>query len=178
MTVTLIGYRGTGKSTVAPLVAAHWGWDWIDADAEIERRAGKSIRDIFAEGGEPAFRRLERAVMADLLQRDRSIVAAGGGAVLNGDTRREMIAAGPVVWLQASAETIAHRLSADGTTGTRRPNLTSRGGLQEIEELLAIREPLYRECATHVIQTDQLDAEEIAARILQLCGTAPEGTKE
>lgn len=94
MTITLTGYRGTGKSSVAPLLADRLGWSWIDADAEIERRAGQSIRDIFAAGGEPEFRRQERAVMVDLLSRDRLVIASGGGAILNEQTRRDMRAAG------------------------------------------------------------------------------------
>src|SRR4030042_1459888 len=81
MILTLIGYRGTGKTTVARLLAERLGWDWIDADDEIERRAGKSIAAIFADDGEPAFRDLEASVVAELSRWRRSIVALGGGAV-------------------------------------------------------------------------------------------------
>src|SRR5512144_1080339 len=102
MIITLIGTRGTGKSTIAPLLAARLGWEWIDADIELERRAGKSIREIFATEGEPAFRTLERQTLVDLLKRDRLVIAAGGGAILNPDTRRDVQSAGPVVWLQAT----------------------------------------------------------------------------
>ena len=80
MILTLIGYRATGKTTLAGLLAERLGWDWIDADVEIERRAGKSIACIFAEDGEPAFRDLEAQVIADLCRRDRLVLAAGGGA--------------------------------------------------------------------------------------------------
>ena len=106
MILTLIGTRGTGKSTVAPLLAERLGWDWIDADVELERRAGRSIREIFASDGEPVFRALERQNLLELLQRDRLVLAAGGGAILNADTRRDFRAAGPVVWLQATPRAV------------------------------------------------------------------------
>ena len=161
MVITLIGYRGTGKSTLASPLAQRLGWDWIDADVELERRAGRSIQNIFATDGEPEFRRLERELLAELLQRDRLVIAAGGGAIMNEATRAEMKSAGPVVWLQASADTIERRLATDPTTGQRRPNLTSTGGRAEIERLLALREPLYRECATIVLDSENISIAEM-----------------
>ena len=103
MLLTLIGYRATGKTTLARLLAERLGWDWIDADVEIERRAGKSIARIFAEQGEPAFRDLEAQVIADLCRRDRLVLAAGGGAPLRPESRRAMREAGKVVWLVGPA---------------------------------------------------------------------------
>lgn len=167
MIITLIGYRGSGKSTVAAPLAERLGWHAVDADAEIERAAGKSIREIFADRGEPRFRELERQVIAGLLRGERVVLSAGGGAVLNPETRREMRTAGPVVWLRAAVETLHQRISADATTAARRPNLTADGGRAEIESLLARREPLYRETATLVIDTDDLAAAQIVERILQ-----------
>src|SRR5688500_2590703 len=82
MNLLLIGYRGTGKSTVARLVAERLNWPWLDADVELERRAGKSIAAIFAEDGEPAFRDLESQVLAELVQADRHVLALGGGVIL------------------------------------------------------------------------------------------------
>ncbi len=155
MNITLIGYRGTGKSTVAIPLAKRLGWQAVDADAELERNAGRSIRQIFETDGEGEFRRLERETLVDLLGRENLVIAAGGGAVLNPQTRADFKAAGPVVWLRASVETIELRLAEDVTTASRRPNLTKSGGREEIERLLAIREPLYRETATLIIDTDQ-----------------------
>lgn len=167
MIITLVGYRGTGKSTIAAALAARLGWTAVDADVEIERRAGCSIRDLFETGGEASFRSWERRVLADLLTRDRHVVAAGGGAVLDPETRRDMAAAGPVVWLRATVETILGRLSADATTHLRRPPLTDQDPHSEIETLLAQRQPLYREVATLEIETDGLTSEEIVADIWQ-----------
>ncbi len=167
MVITLIGYRGSGKSCVAVPLASRLGWDWIDADGELERRAGRSIRDIFAIDGEDHFRVLEQKIISQLLARDKLVIAAGGGAILNEQTRREIKSAGPVVWLQASADAIERRLTADPMTIQRRPNLTTAGGRSEIEVLLAQRDPLYRGCATLAIKTDNLSIDEIVECILQ-----------
>jgi len=169
MLITLIGYRGSGKSTVARLLAQRLGWEWIDADAAIEAAAGQTIREIFAAEGESGFRRRERETIAGLLHRKELVLAAGGGAVLNADTRREMQAAGPVVWLQASVKVLAERIAADPTTAERRPNLAG-GGTDEIARLLAEREPLYRDCASHTIFTDNLSVPEIVERIAVAAG--------
>ncbi len=164
MVITLIGYRGSGKSTVACELAARLGWSWIDADAEIEKLAGCTIREIFATEGEAGFRRREHEVVAQLLVGENLVLAAGGGAVLNGETRRAMKAAGPVIWLQASVRVLAARINADATTAQRRPNLAG-GGEEEITCLLAAREPVYRECASHTVFTDNLSVAEIVERI-------------
>ncbi len=165
MVITLIGYRGSGKSTLAAPLAERLGWDWIDADVEIERRAGKTIREIFKDSGEPAFRQWERDVLADLLSRSNLVVAAGGGAILDPATRESMRSAGLVVWLKASLETLAARIESDPTTAARRPNLTAAGGLGEIEKLLARREPLYRQCAHRILEVDEGDPETLARTI-------------
>jgi shikimate kinase len=167
MVITLIGYRGTGKSTVGSALGERLGWNWIDADDQIESVAGRTIAEIFAETGEPGFRRLERETISRLLAGDEHLVlAAGGGAILNMQTRREMQQAGPVIWLTASVETILARLKQDETTAERRPNLTAGGGRAEVEQLLAQREPLYRETAGVCIDTEQSTVEQIVAEIL------------
>jgi len=153
--IILIGYRGTGKTTLAVPLAERLGWAAVDADIELERRAGRSIREIFDDSGEPEFRRLERATLIELLGRQQLVIAAGGGAILNPETRRDFQQAGSVVWLRASIDTIEQRLYGDATTTQRRPNLTASGGRQEIERLLADRDPLYRECATINVATDE-----------------------
>jgi shikimate kinase len=165
MTITLVGYRGTGKSTIAVALARRLAWAAVDADVEIERRAGRTIREIFEAGGEAAFRAVERRVMSDLLSGERRVVAAGGGAVLDADTRRELACAGPVVWLRASCETILARLAGDASTPGRRPSLTDQEPRAEIESLLAQREPLYRGLALFAVDTDGRSPDEIVAEI-------------
>ena len=167
MIVYLIGYRGTGKTTVASILATCLERRWMDSDQEIERRVGKTITQIFADEGESGFRDLESAVVAQLAQGEQLVLALGGGAVLREENRRA-IAAGTVVWLQASAETIFTRVSADAETSRRRPNLTSAGGLQEIRELLSRREPIYRQCADFAVDTEGKSPQQVAEHILTL----------
>ncbi|MBS0206232.1 MAG: shikimate kinase [Planctomycetes bacterium] len=166
-TLALIGYRGTGKSTVGMRLARRLKWDWADTDNEVERRAGRTIKEIFATDGEPVFRQLERESILELLQRDRVVLSTGGGAILNAETRRDLRQAGPVVWLKASVQTIATRILQDASTNSRRPNLTARGGIAEIREVLARREPLYQECATIVIDTEGMRLGAVVTAVLE-----------
>jgi len=166
MNVVLIGYRGTGKTTVAQLLGLALGWNWIDADVEIEMRAGRSIAAIFAEQGEPAFRDLESAVIAELVERERILIAAGGGVVARPENRQAIRQASHVVWLTATVQSLVERIAADATTAARRPSLTSLGAESEIRRLLAEREPWYRECATLTVDTTDRTPAEIAAEII------------
>ena len=167
MNVVLIGYRGSGKSSVARLLALRLGWDWLDLDVEIELAAGKSIAAIFADEGEPAFRDREQLAIERLAGRDRLIVAAGGGAVERACNRDNLRAAGQVVYLTASVESLAKRIGGDPTTAARRPNLTASGGWAEIAEVLARREPLYRQCAHLLVDTEGKTCEQVADEILE-----------
>jgi shikimate kinase len=162
----LIGPRGSGKSTVARLLARELGWDWLDADEELEKRYGRSIRAIFAAEGEAGFRDKEAAVLADLCRLPRHVLATGGGVVLRPSNRERMRASGRVVWLTADIETLWQRVQADGATAERRPVLTV-GGREEIEEVLCFREPLYRQCAHFVVETTARSPAEAAAEILR-----------
>jgi shikimate kinase len=178
MILVLIGYRGCGKSAVAQLVALRLGWDWVDADVEIELRAGKSIAAIFADDGETAFRDLESAVLNDLLQRDRIVLALGGGVVLREANRKSLRSAcqsgqAKIVWLKASPEVLWERIQADKTTAARRPNLTVAGGLAEIRQLLTQREPLYQACADTAIDTEYKPLAQIATEIASLLTPDP-----
>ena len=165
--IFLIGFRGTGKTTVGRLVAERLGCESIDADDEIERRAGKSVAAIFADDGEAAFRELEAQVVAELCGRSQLVVAPGGGAVLREASRDAMRTAGPVVLLTASVDTLVARLAADAATGNRRPNLTAAGGQAEIETLLAQRNPFYLACATFVVDTEGKSPAEVADEIVK-----------
>jgi shikimate kinase len=177
MNIILIGYRATGKTTLARLLAEKLGWTWVDADVEIEHRAGKSIARIFAEEGEPVFRDLEAEVIADLCGRDRLVLAAGGGAPLRPESRRAMRHSGQVVWLTAQPETIHSRMCGDTTTAARRPSLTEKGPLEEISHLLAVREPIYHESCHHAIETEGKTPDRLVDEILAMVqeSAAPEG---
>ena len=162
--IFLIGYRGTGKSTVAAALSAKFGWPWVDADAIIEEAAGRTIRQIFADEGEAGFRDRETLTLAKLAETRNSIIATGGGVVLRPENR-ERLKSGFVVWLTAPADVIWRRLQADPLTAERRPNL-AQGGLAEIEALLAVREPLYRACADEVVDASQDRPDAVAAAII------------
>jgi shikimate kinase len=170
----VIGYRGTGKSKVAQIVAERLGWHWVDADVELERRAGKSIAAIFQEDSEKAFRDLESEVLRDLVQLNRHVLALGGGVVLRAENRQLIKQGGTIVWLTADPETIQARVLADPTTAARRPNLTTSGGLDEIRKLLSKREPLYRECASAVVETSGRSVAEVAEAVLSLVSNRPQ----
>lgn len=173
MNIVLIGYRGAGKSTVARLLALRLGWPWVDADVEIELKAGKSIAAIFADDGEEVFRDLESSVLDELLSRERLIIAAGGGVVMREANRRRMQSRGRVVWLRAASETLLARVAADATTAERRPKLTAAGGHAEVEALLLQRTPLYAQCAELSLDTDRKAPVEIAADIARYFNLSP-----
>lgn len=126
MNIVLIGSRGTGKTSVAQLLALSLGWDWVDADVEIELRAGKSIAAIFADDGEPAFRDYESAVLVELLKRDRTVLALGGGVVGSPANRELLISSRPVIWLTGEPETLWPRIQADATTASACVDRASR----------------------------------------------------
>jgi shikimate kinase len=165
--ITLIGYRGTGKSTVAPLLADRLGWTWIDADGYLEELAGLSIRELFATEGEAGFRSREAALISDLIARDHLVIAAGGGVVLRPENRKAIRRGGFTVWLVASPATIMQRVTLDRSTANRRPALTGSDGLSEICQLLNEREPLYRECADLIVDTERQSPDQIAQQIAQ-----------
>lgn len=170
MNLYLMGYRGTGKSTIARLVAERVGAAWIDADREIEGRAGRTIAEIFRDSGEPAFRELEAQVVAELAGRSDLVVSLGGGAILRDENRRALRASGRCIWLTAQPQTIAQRLAADAATAGQRPSLTPLGTLAEIETVLAARTPLYRDLASFTIATDDQPPEKIAAIVARMWG--------
>lgn len=164
MNLYLIGYRGTGKTTTARLVAERLGAPWRDADVLLEERAGQTIRQIFAAEGEEGFRRRESEILRELATRDGWIIATGGGIILR-EENRALLRQGRVVWLTAAPEILWQRLRQDPTTAERRPNLTT-GGLEEIQSLLANRTPFYEECADLKIDTAARSTEEAAALVV------------
>ncbi len=163
--LSLVGYRGTGKTTVGKRVADRLRLPFADADEAIERRMGQSIRQLFLEQGEAAFRDAEEATLRDLTARPGLVLATGGGAVLRSTNREALRRLGPVVWLRASPEVLAARLQADPRNN--RPALTSAGPLAEIAEVLAQREPIYRALADVTIDTEERTSDEVAEQILQ-----------
>lgn len=167
--IILIGYRCTGKTTVARKLARHLAWRMLDSDEEIGRKTGLTVAELFERHGEAGFRELERDTIAGILDDPSSgplVLATGGGAILRDETRQKLRRAGHVVWLTASPETILRRLREDAATATLRPNLTELAPLEEIVALLERRGPFYRETAHRRLDTDKLSPDEIVAEIL------------
>jgi len=161
--VVLVGFMGSGKSSVGRELARRLGADFVDVDCFIEERAGRRIRAIFEEEGEPAFRAREKAALAEVLSVKGRVVAAGGGAFLDEGNRELMKSYGPVVYLEVEAETVLRRLARD----TRRP-LLARGDREDVvRRLLEKREPWYR-LADHRVCADRMTVKEIAGRIIEL----------
>ena len=167
MIISLIGYRGTGKTTVGMLLADRLGWACIDSDRQIQETVGKSIRQIFDEDGEAAFRDWESRVITELTRRHKLVLALGGGAVLRESNRRAIQVAGPVVWLSADARTIQERLQADPETFRQRPSLTGLSPVDEVSRVLAERLPIYQQAADVTIETDAKSPKEIVDVIIE-----------
>lgn len=167
MIVSLIGYRGSGKSSVGQHLAQQLAWPFADSDDEVEQAAGARIADIFVKQGEAAFRRMEAECIAHLLQRDSLILSLGGGAVLRDDTAQAVMAHGPVVWLRCDVEILLQRVAADSETAARRPSLTNLPARQELERLMHVREPIYARCATWQVESGRRSPHEIAHEIAE-----------
>ena len=161
--IVLLGFMGTGKSTVAQILAQRLGRSVLEMDATLEQRAGKPISAIFAEEGEPHFRQMERALVQELAAQHGLVVSCGGGVVLNPDNVRDLSATGLVVCLTATPEVILQRVAA----ATHRPLLEGGEKTKKIIELLTKRQPLYN-AVPHRIDTACRTPAEIADLILTL----------
>lgn len=171
MTILLVGYRGCGKSTIGKRLANELWYKFLDTDAEVCKRAGgKTIREIFEQQGEPAFRDLESSVVADACRLPDHVVALGGGAVTRPENRAAIKSAGAkVVYLKCAPDVLLKRIQSDPETGRTRPPLTHHGGgIEEITTLLAEREPMYREVAAKELDVTYLSAEEAARYVVRL----------
>ena len=177
--IILVGFMGSGKSVVGRALARLTGLSMVDADAELVRRAGRPISQIFEEDGEETFRELERSVIRDLCSQSGKVIAAGGGAFVDPINRELMLAKGQVICLTARPDTILGRVSqAQGSANPNegsaqgaapvRPLLAGDNPIERIKELLAQRAESYA-LALYTVETDELTPEQVAQRILELC---------
>ncbi len=165
MNLFLVGYRGSGKSTVGAILAKRLGWPFLDLDTLIVKRTGLTIAQIFAQEGQAGFRLRERDAFLSLRKSKDQVIALGGGAPLDSEIRALARRMGKVVWLRAPAVILWTRISRDARSPDDRPDLTDSGGLDEVEALLPQREPFYRRAANHAIDTFPGTAEESADAI-------------
>lgn len=165
MHLYLVGYRGTGKTTLAKYLSDQLGLPWFDSDIEVEKMEGMTIREIFEKHGETGFRDREVAAIERLSQQPASVIALGGGAILRPKNRQTIQRTGACVWLNAQPEELAKRIHGDVLTAQRRPALTGLSSIDEIVSLLARREPLYEEVSQLKVETDQDSLESIVKRV-------------
>jgi shikimate kinase len=167
MNIVLIGFMGTGKSAVGRVLARRTGWRHLDTDLEIERAAGKTIPEIFANDGEEAFRARETAFLASLEHSENLILSTGGGTPLRADNAALLKQIGTVVWLHVAPGAILARVAH---SLHERPLLAAHHAdpLGRIESLLAVREPQYAALADVVLETsDCANSEDGAARLME-----------
>lgn len=164
MNVSLIGYRGAGKSTIAKLLAERTGFALRDLDALIVTKAGMSIPKIVEKFGWDHFRDLESAVLAAVVKGENQVLDCGGGIILREENRRLLKAAGPVIWLTADIPTIVARIGGD----KQRPSLTGKTITDEVKEVLAEREPWYRETATFIFSTEAETPETVVQAVQKI----------
>jgi shikimate kinase len=170
MSVILIGYRGSGKTTTGQKLADRLWLSFVDVDDLIVKKAGKTIREIFADDGEPHFRDLESQALTEALAKNDQVIALGGGSILRPENRAAIKASGrKVIYLRCEAQTLYDRIQADTKTAENRPSLTSLGGsVEEIKKLLEDREPLYREVMTSELDVTNLSPEEACVHITRM----------
>jgi shikimate kinase len=166
--LVLIGYRAVGKSTVGARLADRLGRPFVDFDEILAQEAGESIPDLVAREGWPEFRQREKALVERYAVSQGLILATGGGVVLDAENVARLQASGKLIWLKASPATIKARLSQDPQQTAHRPGLTAQGTLEEVDAVLAAREPLYKAAATVSLAVDDLSAAEVAQHIVAL----------
>ena len=159
----LVGPMGAGKSTIGRLLAKELRLPFKDSDKEIEQRTGADIPWIFDVEGEQGFREREQAVIAELCDVDGMVLATGGGVVMRAENRVALRRGGHVVYLHASVEQQVNRTSRD----RNRPLLRAADPGKVLAELLAVRDPLYREVADVVVETDERPPRLVVQEILE-----------
>ncbi len=154
---------GAGKSTIGKYLAQQLKLQFFDTDTEIEERTGADIPWIFDVEGEQGFRDREQQVVEEMTQQDDVVLATGGGVVLRPENRRALAARGYVVYLYATVDEQVRRTRRD----RRRPLLQQGDPEQVLRELMAVRDPLYREIADHIIETDGCSPRTVAQRLVR-----------
>lgn len=172
--LVLVGLMGSGKTSVGRVCAARLDRPFVDVDEHVESVTGRSVADIFATDGEGAFRALERSAIADVCASPTPlVVACGGGAMGDAESRRRVRAAGFVVWLTADPETLAERVGTGGDRA-RRPLLGgSDAPVATLARLAAVRAPAYEAAAHAVVDTTGLSVDEVATLVLEELARCP-----
>jgi len=161
--IALIGFMGTGKTVVGKVLAERLGKEFLEMDALIEQKAGKTIPEIFQREGEEAFRQLEIEAAKQVSQRKNVVIACGGGVVLNKINIDRLKKESLLVYLKASPEVILRRTSSDTS---ERPLLKTANKASTVNELLRFRKPFYERAADITIDTSKLGIDSVVAQII------------
>lgn len=161
--IILIGYMGCGKTTVGKNLARITGYTFTDTDEMIEKEQGRTISEIFATDGEEAFRKMETKLLEQLIQEQSTqlVISTGGGMPLREKNRKLLAELGTVIYLQTKPQTVYERIKDD----TKRPLLQCEDPLARINEMLAVRGPIYESATDNIIPVDDLRQSEIAELI-------------
>ena len=162
--IFFVGPMGAGKTTIGRQLAKQLKRYFYDSDREIEQRTGVSIPLIFELEQEEGFRKREQAMIDELTQLENIVLATGGGAVLAPENRNHLSTRGYVIYLYAPISQLLRRTSHD----KNRPLLQTDNPRQKLEQLMAVRDPLYREVADTIIKTDNLPVKQVVKQIIQL----------
>ncbi len=172
--LVLIGYRATGKTAVGEALARALSRPLVDLDEVLVAEAGCSIAEMVAKHGWEEFRRREKELVHRFGREQGRVLATGGGVVLDPENVQILRENGIIIWLKAPPAVIKERLRQDRTTGEFRPSLTGADTLAEVEQVLAQREPLYRQAAQVVIDTSGLSISQVVEQILAAIDLKPE----
>ena len=165
MHLYLIGYRATGKTTIAQELSRILGRPALDLDQFITEHSRQTIAEIFEQSGEAGFREIESRLLGDVVRQSPAVISLGGGTILN-EANRDLIAdTGKSVWLRASSQNVLERMSGDPNNLDNRPALTNHPLLEEVEQQLAERTPIYSACADYTIDTDHHTPQQLAEQI-------------
>ncbi len=164
--IILIGYRCTGKTTVGKRLAERLNLPFVDTDALVEKAVGKTIREMIEDRGWEFFRQQEKETIRNLTAWGKSVIATGGGAVMDKGNAVFLKKEGILVWLVADEKTIRERMRADPVTAGQRPRFSPEDLAVEIRNTLAVRAPVYRRLADLAIDTTAMGAEACVDRII------------
>ena len=165
MNIVLIGYRCAGKTVVGKRLASRMERRFVDTDDLIESEKGQ-ISDIVKSHGWDYFRALEKRMIERVSKEDNLVIALGGGAVLDPDNIVHLERNGLIIWLKADREVLRKRMDQDPRTFVSRPTLTGKGAIEELEEMIAYRDPFYDKASKIQLDTSALNAEAVVESIL------------
>ena len=177
--IILIGYRCTGKTSIGKRLAGRLGVPFIDTDRLVEAATGKTIKALIETHGWVFFREKEREAIVTLTSQGKSVIATGGGAVMDKDNAAILKKEGLVIWLVADEDTILERMLADAATAEQRPPFSTDDSVKETRDILTIRTPFYSRLADFSVDTGQSGIDESVGKILHFLtefgGNVPPG---